>query len=177
LRRPELSKRWRVGAGRSSDRLGGSTRRGGFLRTSEAPGPPGATRGRTTCWSSRVGRAADRELEPTFFSPTAIYSRRDDNTSVARGGNDVDDPNMLLQSTVVLDVSPLHDGSGDGSSLQESRAPPPFTSCCSCCSDRAWRSRAPCAAPCARHAASPWPLCEDHVWFEHRWMVASLCDE
>jgi hypothetical protein len=21
------------------------------------------------------------------------------------------------------------------------------------------------------------PPCEDHVWFEDRWMVASLCDE
>jgi hypothetical protein len=22
-----------------------------------------------------------------------------------------------------------------------------------------------------------WLSCEDHVWFEDRWMVASLCDE
>jgi hypothetical protein len=25
--------------------------------------------------------------------------------------------------------------------------------------------------------ASSWCTCEDHVWFEDRWMVASLCDE
>jgi hypothetical protein len=28
------------------------------------------------------------------------------------------------------------------------------------------------------NSTSPWvTACEDHVWFEDRWMVASLCDE
>jgi hypothetical protein len=78
-----------------------------------------ALRGRATCWSSRAGRAADRELEPTFFSHAAFCSRRDDVTSVVRGGDVVDDPDMSLQSTAALATSPLHDGSDDGSSLEE----------------------------------------------------------
>jgi hypothetical protein len=36
------------------------------------------------------------------------------------------------------------------------RAPPPSASCRGCRSDRAWRSRAPCATPCAQHATSLW---------------------
>jgi hypothetical protein len=31
----------------------------------------------------------------------------------------VDDPDMSLQSTAALAMSPLHDGSGDGSLLEE----------------------------------------------------------
>jgi hypothetical protein len=41
--RSEPSKSWRTGAGRSSDRLGGSAWRGGALYDSEAPVPLGAT--------------------------------------------------------------------------------------------------------------------------------------
>jgi hypothetical protein len=29
----------------------------------------------------------------------------------------------------------------------------------------------------ASHGCTPHKLLEDHVWFEDRWMVASLCDE
>jgi hypothetical protein len=43
-----------------------------------------------------------------------ICGRRDDDTSVAWGGDDEDDPDMSLQSTTALATSPLHDGSGDG---------------------------------------------------------------
>jgi hypothetical protein len=35
------------------------------------------------------------------------------------GGDGMDDPDMLLQSTAALATSPLHDCSGDGSSLEE----------------------------------------------------------
>jgi hypothetical protein len=41
---------------------------------------------------------------------------RDDDTSVSRGGDDEDNPDMLLQSTAALATSPFHEGSGDGSS-------------------------------------------------------------
>jgi hypothetical protein len=36
------------------------------------------------------------ELEPTFLSRVAVCGRRGDDTSVARGGDDEDDPAMLL---------------------------------------------------------------------------------
>jgi hypothetical protein len=119
MTRSEPSKSWRTGAARSSDRLRGSAWRGGALRDLEALVPLGATRGWTVRWSSRAGRAAGHELEPTFLSRAFVCGRRDDDTSVARGGDDEDDPDMLLQSTAALAMSPLHDGSGDGSSLQK----------------------------------------------------------
>jgi hypothetical protein len=43
-----------------------------------------------------------------------------------QGGNGVDDPDMSLQSTVALATLPLHDGSGDGSSLEEMLRFPTF---------------------------------------------------
>jgi hypothetical protein len=46
--RSEPSKRWRGEGSCCSGRLGGSTRRGGSLRTSEALEPPGAVRERVT---------------------------------------------------------------------------------------------------------------------------------
>jgi hypothetical protein len=73
-----------------------------------------------------VGRSADRELEPAFFSRADVSGRRNDVTSVARGGDKVDDPNMSLQSTAALATSPLHDGSGNGSSLEEMSRFPAF---------------------------------------------------
>jgi hypothetical protein len=73
----------------------------------------GAIQGRTVLWSSWAGRAACREVEPTFLS------RHDDDTSGARRGNDEDDPDILLQSTAALGTSPLHDGSEDGYSSKE----------------------------------------------------------
>jgi hypothetical protein len=45
---------------------------------------------------------------------------------VAWGGDDDDDPDMSLQFTAVLGTSPLHDGSGDGSSLEETPRSPAF---------------------------------------------------
>jgi hypothetical protein len=45
---------------------------------------------------------------------------------VPRGGDDEDDPNMSLQSTAALATSPLHDGSGDGSSSEEMPSSPAF---------------------------------------------------
>jgi hypothetical protein len=42
------------------------------------------------------------------------------------GGDDVDNPDMSLQSTVALAMLPLHDGSGDGSSLEEPSRSPAF---------------------------------------------------
>jgi hypothetical protein len=79
----EPSKSWRTVVGRSSDRLEGSTWRGGALCDSGALVPLGAMRGRTTRWSSRVGRAVGHELEPAFLSRAATSGRRDDDTSVA----------------------------------------------------------------------------------------------
>jgi hypothetical protein len=116
----EPSKSWRAGADRSSDRLGGSAWRGATFCDSEAPVPL------TVRWSSRVGRAACHELEPTFLSRSAVCGRRDDDTSVVRGGDDEDDPDMSLQSTTALGTSPLHDNSGDGSSLEETQRSPTF---------------------------------------------------
>jgi hypothetical protein len=77
-------------------------------------------------WSSRAGRDACHKFEPTFLSRTAVCGRRDDDTSVARGGDDEDDPDMSLKSTAVLATSPLHDGSGDGSSSEETPRSPTF---------------------------------------------------
>jgi hypothetical protein len=119
-------KSWRTGASRSSDRFGGVCLWRTTLCDSEAPVLLGATRGRTVRWSSRAGRAAGRELEPTFLSRAAVCSRRDDDTSMAWGGNDEDDPDMSLQSIVALGTSPLHDGSGDRSSLEEMPCSPAF---------------------------------------------------
>jgi hypothetical protein len=71
-------------------------RRGGSLHASGVLGPLGTTQGRVTYRSSRAGRAADRELKPSFFSRAAICGRHDDVTFVARGGDDMDDPDMSL---------------------------------------------------------------------------------
>jgi hypothetical protein len=126
LGQSEPSKSWRTGASRSSDRLGGSAWRGAALCNSDAPVLLGAKRGRTVRWSSRVGRAVCHELEPTFLSRAAVGGRHDDDTSVAWGGDDEDDPDILLQSTVALGTSPLHDDSGDGSSSEETPRSPAF---------------------------------------------------
>jgi hypothetical protein len=122
----ELSKRWRDGGARSSDRLGRSTRQGRSLHASEAPEPPGAVWERVARCSSRTGQAVNREIEPTFFSCATGSGRRDDVTSTARGGDGVDDPNMSLQSTTILSSSPLHVGSCDRSSLEETSCSPAF---------------------------------------------------
>jgi hypothetical protein len=52
--------------------------------------------------------------------------RHDGDTSVPRGGDDEDDPDMSLQSTAALAMSPLHKGSGDGSSSKETPRSPAF---------------------------------------------------
>jgi hypothetical protein len=75
---------------------------------------------------SSTRRAADRELEPTFFSRAASSGCRDDVTSTMREGEGVDDSDMSLQSTAALGSSPLHVGSGDGSSLEETSCSPAF---------------------------------------------------
>jgi hypothetical protein len=54
-----------------------------------------------------------------FDARSNLQSCRDDDTSVPRGGDDEDDPDMSFQSTAALETSPLHDGSGDGSSSEE----------------------------------------------------------
>jgi hypothetical protein len=90
------------------------------------PVPLSATRGRTVRCSSRAGRATGRELEPTLLSRTVVCDHRDDDNSVARGGDDGEGPDMSLQSTTALATSPLHDGSGDGSSLEETPRSPAF---------------------------------------------------
>jgi hypothetical protein len=83
-------------------------------------------RGRTVRWSSQAARVAGRELESTFLSHAAVCGRLDDDTSVAQGGDDEDDPDMSLQSTTALGTSPLRDGSGDGSSLEKMPRSPAF---------------------------------------------------
>jgi hypothetical protein len=75
---------------------------------------------------TQEGGAAGRELEPTTLSLPASRGRRDDDTSAPRGGEDEDDPYMLLQSTVALATSPLHDGSSDGSLSEETPCSPAF---------------------------------------------------
>jgi hypothetical protein len=55
-----------------------------------------------------------------------VCGRRDDDTSVARGGDDEDDPDISLQSTTALGASPVHDGSSDGSSSEETPRSPAF---------------------------------------------------
>jgi hypothetical protein len=45
---------------------------------------------------------------------------------MARGGNDEDDPDISLQFTAALGASPLHDGSGNGSSSEETPCSPTF---------------------------------------------------
>jgi hypothetical protein len=100
--------------------------RGAVLCDSDAPVPLGTTRGRTVHWSSWAGRAACRELEPTFLSRAAIGGFRDDDTSVPWGGKDEDDPDMSLQSTTALATSPLHNGS-TGLHRRRCQAPPPST--------------------------------------------------
>jgi hypothetical protein len=88
--------------------------------------PLGAAWERTDHWPTRAGRATGRELEPTVLSHLASRGRHDDETSAPRGGDDDDDPNMFLQSTAALATSPLHDGSGDGSSSKETPCSPAF---------------------------------------------------
>jgi hypothetical protein len=60
------------------------------------------------------------------LSCSVACGRRDDDTSVPRGGDDEDDPDMLLQLTAALATSPIHEGSGDGSSLEETPSSPAF---------------------------------------------------
>jgi hypothetical protein len=73
-----------------------------------------------------MGGAAERELEPTVLSRLAACGRCNDDTSTSRGTDDEDDPDMLLQSIAALATSPLQDGSGDGSSLEETPDSPAF---------------------------------------------------
>jgi hypothetical protein len=54
------------------------------------------------------------------------FGRRDDVTTTMRGGDSVDDPDMSLQSTAALATSPLHDGSSNGSLLEETSRSPAF---------------------------------------------------
>jgi hypothetical protein len=104
---------------RSSDLLGGSAWQGAGLCGSGVSVPLGDARERIDRWPTRVGGAAGRELEPPILSRPASRGWQDDDTSAPRGGDDEDDPDMLLQSTAVLATSPLHNGSGDGSSSEE----------------------------------------------------------
>jgi hypothetical protein len=60
------------------------------------------------------------------LSCTVACGWRDDDTSTPQGGDDEDDPDMLLQLTAALATSLLHDGSGDGSSLEETPSSPAF---------------------------------------------------
>jgi hypothetical protein len=73
-----------------------------------------------------MGRATDRELEPTLFSCAVGSGCRDEVTSTAQVSDGVDDPDMSLQFTATLGSSSLNVGSGDGSSLEETPCSPAF---------------------------------------------------
>jgi hypothetical protein len=88
------------------------------------PVPLGAVREWVDRSPTQTGGAAGRELNPTTLSRPASRGRRDDDTSAPRSGEDENDPNMLLQSTTAFATSPLHDGSGDGSSSEETPCSP-----------------------------------------------------
>jgi hypothetical protein len=88
------------------------------------PVPLGAVREWVDRRPTRTGGAARRELDPTTLSHPASRGQRDDDTSAPRSGEDEDDPDILLQSTAALATSPFHDGSGDGSSSEETPCSP-----------------------------------------------------
>jgi hypothetical protein len=90
------------------------------------PVPLGAVREQVDRRPTRAGGAAGRELEPTVLLCPASHGRCDDDTSAPQGGDDEDDPDMLLQSIAALATSPLKDGSGDGSSSEETPVSPAF---------------------------------------------------
>jgi hypothetical protein len=81
--------------------------------------PLGAVRERVDRRPTRAGGAAGRELDPTTLSCPASHRWSDDDTSAPWSGEDEDNPDMFLQSTAALATSPFHDGSGDGSSSEE----------------------------------------------------------
>jgi hypothetical protein len=60
------------------------------------------------------------------LSRAAVCGRRDDDTFVARGGDNEDDADISLQYTAALGTSLLHDGSDDGSSSEETPRSPAF---------------------------------------------------
>jgi hypothetical protein len=60
------------------------------------------------------------------LSHLTACGRCDNDTSTPQGGDDEDDPDMLLQSIAMLATSPLQDGSGDGSSSEETPGSPAF---------------------------------------------------
>jgi hypothetical protein len=60
------------------------------------------------------------------LSRAAACGWSDDDISTPRGGDDEDDPDMLLQSTAALATSPLHNGLGDESSLEETSSSSAF---------------------------------------------------
>jgi hypothetical protein len=86
----------------------------------------GPVRERVDRRPTRVGGATECELEPTILSRPASLGRRDDDNSAPRNGEDEDDLDMLIQSTAALATSPLHDGSGDGFSSEETPCSPAF---------------------------------------------------
>jgi hypothetical protein len=55
-----------------------------------------------------------------------LSRRCDDDTLAPRGGDDEDDPDMLLQSIAALATSLHQDGSGDGASSEETPVSPAF---------------------------------------------------
>jgi hypothetical protein len=84
----------------------------------------GTVRERVDRWPTRAVRAVKHELEPTILSCPASRGRRGDDTSAPQSGEGEDDPDMLLRSAAALATSPLHDVSGDGSSLEETPCSP-----------------------------------------------------
>jgi hypothetical protein len=99
---------------------GGSAWQGVALCDSEAPFRLGVTRGGPSTGPHRQG-----ELLAVSLSPHSCRAR-DEDTSVTRGGDDEDDPDISLQSTAALGASPLHDSSCDRSSSEETPRSPAF---------------------------------------------------
>jgi hypothetical protein len=83
-------------------------------------------------------RALNHELEPEPFSRAEGSCHRDEVTSITRCGEDMDNPDMSLQSTMTVGLSLLHASAGDGSSSESTSRSPALRRLMRCHFDRTW---------------------------------------